>query len=313
MNTGFPAPTGPVICGVDGSLYAQHAVDWAADEAVLRGTDLQLVHAWEPRAFEPHDWYGGLVRDAGIEALQHHAAQARIRRPDLRVTTDVVHAKAPDALEEASTRAGLLVVGRRGLGGFTGMLLGSVSRKIAGRSHCPLLVVPADDRGRTASAAEAASQAREERHPVVVGVADTSCDGALRAAFEEAACRRLPLVAFHAWSFPPMPTYGLHSAPVPRGQDVFAAAERAAEAALAGILAPFLAEYPQVDARAEVIHRPRVGALIAVSERAALTVIATHRNSHGHGRTIGSVTYAALHHAHSAVLLVPTDKPGEIR
>lgn len=313
MTTASPAPTGPVICGVDGSLFAQHAVDWAADEAFLRGTDLELIHAWEPRAFERHDWYGGLVRDAGIEALQHHAAQARLRQPDLKVTTDVVHSKAPDVLEDASTRAGLLVVGRRGLGGFTDMLLGSVSRKLAGRSHCPLLVVPADERGRTPSAAEAASQAQAQRRPVVVGVADDTCDGALHAAFEEAARRGLPLLAFHAWSFPPMPTYGLHSAPVPPSEDVFVTAERDAEATLAEVLAPLLAEYPRVEARAEVIHRPRVGALVDVSKGAALTVLATRRRSHDYGRTIGSVTYAALHHARSTVLLVPTDKPGEIR
>lgn len=310
MTTGSPGPTGPVICGVDGSLFAQHAVDWAADEADLRGTDLELVHAWEPRAFEPHDWYGGLVRDAGIEALQHHAAQARIRRPGLKVTTDVVHAKTADVLENASTRARLLVVGRRGLGGFTDMLLGSVSRKLAGRSHCPLLVVPADERGETTSSTEATSPPQ----PVVVGIADHTGDEAVRAAFEEAALRGLPLLAFHAWSFPPMPTYRLHSVPAPPGKDAFAAAQSDAEATLTGILKPFLAEYPEVDARSEVIHRPRVAAAIDVSAGAALTVLATRRRSHDYDRTIGSVTYAALHHAHSAVLLVPAaSRPSEIR
>ncbi|WP_436778342.1 universal stress protein [Yinghuangia sp. YIM S09857] len=60
MATDSLPAAGHVACGVDGSNFAQHAVDWAADEVVLRGIDLRLLHAWEPMAFEPHKWCGGL-------------------------------------------------------------------------------------------------------------------------------------------------------------------------------------------------------------------------------------------------------------
>ncbi|MCF2528918.1 universal stress protein [Yinghuangia soli] len=304
MTAGTPAPTGHVICGVDGSDFAQHAVDWAADEAVLRGTTLELVHAWEPKAFAPDDWHG-VLHDAGVEALHRHAEQARRRHVDLIVTTDVVHADAADVLEAVSARAGLLVVGRRGLGGFTGMLLGSVSRKLAGRTHCPLLVVPADERG-TPPGADVTDGTVAPCGPVVVGVSGATCAPAVAGAFHEAALRHVPVHAFHAWSFPPPPAFGLHAVPPPPGRAAFAAAQRDAETMLAEVTTPFRAAFPDVEVAESVINRPPVGALVDLSESAGLTVVALHPRPRDCGRTIGRVAYAALHHAHSAVLLVPT-------
>ncbi|MDI2125430.1 universal stress protein [Yinghuangia seranimata] len=301
MTSGTAAAAGQVVCGVDGSDAARHAVDWAADEAALRATGLELLHAWEPKAFQRHDWYGELLHDAGVEALQHYAERARTRRPGLTVTTDIVHDKAAAVLEEASTRAGLLVVGRRGLGGFTGLLLGSVSRKMAGRSHCPLLVAPMDETGEPGVPTGGGLEGR-----ILVGVADATCTPALHAAFEEAELRHAPLHAVHAWSLPPVPSFGMQSLPVPADDKAFTAAQRDAESMLSLAVAPFRAEFPGVEVTAEVVHRPPVGAIVDLSDGARLTVVATHARRHDIGRTIGDVTYSALHHARSAVLMVPS-------
>ncbi|MDI2125444.1 universal stress protein [Yinghuangia seranimata] len=300
MPTPATEPPRPVVVGVDGSDYARNAVDWAADEAALRGSPLELLHAWEPKAFEPHDWYGELLHDAGVDVLQRHAAQARERQPGIAVTTDIVHEKDTDTLEAASERAALLVVGRRGLGGFTGLLMGSVSRYLAGRSRCPLLVVPADEHG--AGAVDPERPARR----ILVGIADVSCASAARAAFEEAALRGLAVKAVTAWSLPPIPaSSGYLGAAMPVPDDVYRSIGRAAESTLVDVLAPLRAEFPHVAVSAEVVQGPSGQVLVEASENAEMTVVAAHRRAHGVGRTIGSTAYAVLHHAHSPVLLVP--------
>ncbi|MDI2129531.1 universal stress protein [Yinghuangia seranimata] len=292
----------PVIVGVDGSDSARNAVDWAADEAVLRGTTLELLHAWEPKSFESHDWYGELLHDAGVDTLQRHAVQARERCPGLTVTTNIVHEKDTDALDTASERAALLVVGRRGLGGFTGLLMGSVSRHLAGRSRCPLLVVPADERG--AGTVDPSTPARK----ILVGIADATCEPAARAAFQEAARRGLAVKAITTWSLPPIPAAGgFVGAAVPLPDDVYRSIQRAAEKSLADVLAPLRAEFPNVAATGTVVSGPAGQILVDASEEAEITVVAAHRRAHNIGRTIGSSAYAVLHHAHSPVLLVPVD------
>jgi nucleotide-binding universal stress UspA family protein len=147
-------PSGPVVLGVDGSPAGDPAVDFAFAEADLRGTGLVALHAWTtwntplpPPPEDPSAPYanppGALAADEErllSEALAGH----RERHPGVVVEHRVVHGGTREALIRASRSAQLMVVGARGRGGFTGLLLGSVSQALLHHAHCPVAVVRAD-------------------------------------------------------------------------------------------------------------------------------------------------------------------------
>lgn len=132
------------MVGVDGSPAADRALVWAVEEASSRGATLEVCALWHVPVsassvpgFVDYDLFSEPARQAADKAV----AGAREIDPALRV--EVVTAEgfpAPRLIEE-SKGAVLLVVGSRGLGGFQGMVLGSVSRHCAEHSHCPLLIV----------------------------------------------------------------------------------------------------------------------------------------------------------------------------
>ncbi|WP_436776449.1 universal stress protein [Yinghuangia sp. YIM S09857] len=108
---------GHVIVAVDGSPAAANAVDRAADEATLRGVDLEILHAWECKAYDAGDWYDHLLRNRGVGTVRMAAGRARHRRPEPHVTTAIEHGPAEGILPGATERAALLVMGNRGGGG----------------------------------------------------------------------------------------------------------------------------------------------------------------------------------------------------
>src|ERR1035441_1788083 len=127
-----------IVLGVDGSENADRAVEWAAIQADRTGSLLE-IHA----AFGPD--YVFLV-PSEVQATTRHWAEkaaelARRVAPQVRINC-VTHEGSPTpALIEASTGADLLVVGCRGLGGFRGLLLGSVSQHCTRHARCPVAVV----------------------------------------------------------------------------------------------------------------------------------------------------------------------------
>lgn len=142
--------TGPVLLGVDGSPAAEAAVEFAFAEAALRGTGVEALHAWtpwnvpvppSPDPSEPYARAPGALADGERRLLAEAVAGRRERYPDVPVVETVVRGGAREALIGASAKAGLLVVGARGRGGFTGLLLGSVSQAVLHHAHCPVTVV----------------------------------------------------------------------------------------------------------------------------------------------------------------------------
>ncbi|MDQ2749545.1 MAG: universal stress protein [Actinomycetota bacterium] len=130
-----------IIVGVDGSIGARTALEWAVDECRLRSCTLLVVHAREhhPEAA------GSDLSDYDVVAerlLTEHAAAASARRPSVPVTTMLGAGLPADTLIELSVDAELVVVGTRGSNGFTSTMLGSVSVRTAGHAHCPVTVVP---------------------------------------------------------------------------------------------------------------------------------------------------------------------------
>lgn len=140
-----------IVVGVDGSVEAEAAVRWALDEARLRGDKVVLVHAWEFPGVALTTYAGESLPVFGRDDLETLAADllARVREAvegwgsGVEVETRLVEGHPGAALADASRDARMLVVGSRGLGGFKGLLLGSVSTSCAHHARCPVVIVPA--------------------------------------------------------------------------------------------------------------------------------------------------------------------------
>lgn len=134
-----------IVVGVDASEPARAALEWAVGEA-REGDQIEVVTAWnlkEIAGFEAPT-LNPATFEVDANRLLHDAVDAVIGpdRDDLTVVYTPVHGHPAEALIERSGDADLLVVGRRGQGGFKEMLLGSVSRDVVHHAACPVVVVP---------------------------------------------------------------------------------------------------------------------------------------------------------------------------
>lgn len=137
----------PVLVGVDDAASAKAVLAAAFGEAELRGVGVHALHAFEwPVSLGPDDWVtplytGDSLREAEELLLAEALEGAKGDFPAVPVRSTVVNASAPEALLKHAHSSSLLVVGSRGRGGFTGMLLGSVARSVAFHAACPTLLV----------------------------------------------------------------------------------------------------------------------------------------------------------------------------
>ncbi|MGQ5637892.1 MULTISPECIES: universal stress protein [unclassified Streptomyces] len=144
-------PTGPVLLAVDGSPAGERAVEFAFAEASMRGADLLALHVWNTwneRAYEgPGDPLNMVVvdidrlREEEQRLLDDTLSPWQTRYPQVTVERRLVRSRIRPALIEASHDAQLVVAGARGRGGFTGLLLGSVSQALLHHAHCSVAVV----------------------------------------------------------------------------------------------------------------------------------------------------------------------------
>ena len=140
---------GGVLVGHDGSECAQEALQWAAGLASRAGYPLHVLRAWKiTTAPQPASLAAGYVppledfEKATLEELEAHVAAAGLPSGSS-VTCHVTHGNPARGLIESAARADLLVVGARGRGGFTGLVLGSVSDQCVRHAPCPVTVVRA--------------------------------------------------------------------------------------------------------------------------------------------------------------------------
>ena len=138
-----PASNYRIVVGIDGSEHGAKALDWAVAEAQRTGAILDIVAAWIfPMTY-------GYAFTTTVEAVRQRARQ--LVDNSITHVTEVAAGvvvrgetweKPPaQALVEASADADLLVVGSRGMGGFVGLLLGSVSQHCTRHAHCPVVIV----------------------------------------------------------------------------------------------------------------------------------------------------------------------------
>lgn len=187
-----------------------------------------------------------------------------------------------------------MVLGTRGLGGFSSLLVGSVAVAVAARAHCPVIVV----RG------EAESPARQTA-PVVVGVDGSEAgDDAVGFAFEAAEMLGVPLIAVNVWTYatievawPEIPL-SVPDADIEGGQ----------RRILAERLADWQGKYPGVAVEQRVVRGRPARTLLAEAADAQLIVVGTHGKTALIGLGLGSVSQAALHHAKCPVAVVGPGK-----
>lgn len=141
-------PNAAVVVGIDGSEASKKAIAFAAEEASFRGLALVAVYAWMPPLTPGLEylWSEELVdsqRSAAEEAIAIGVAGLATRYPDLEIRREIVQAPPVAALVQAAEGAELVVVGSRGRGGLTRLLLGSVSHGVLQALPCPVVVTRA--------------------------------------------------------------------------------------------------------------------------------------------------------------------------
>jgi nucleotide-binding universal stress UspA family protein len=138
-----------IVVGVDGSDSSRAALHWAHDEAAHHGASLTVVTAWHlptlpmspPFGSMPEEGYQNQPKNNALAMLERLAAELGTREPAVDVRTSVAEGNPAKVLIDRSEECDLLVVGSRGLEGFAGMLLGSVSQHVVAHAKCPVVVV----------------------------------------------------------------------------------------------------------------------------------------------------------------------------
>jgi nucleotide-binding universal stress UspA family protein len=132
------APLKRVVVGVDGSAGSTHALEWAAAEADRSGALLEVHTVYSPGyVFVTSEEVQAIMQ----EVIDDAAARVAALAPGVEVKGVTHEGATAKILIEASRGADLLIVGSRGLGGFSGLLLGSVSQQCSHHAHCPVLIV----------------------------------------------------------------------------------------------------------------------------------------------------------------------------
>ena len=272
-----------IVVGYDGSTEAKQAVTWAARQAVLRGCQLHLVHCslWILVTSDLGPVPG--VADSGLEraaerVLEEGLAVVKEAEPSVDVTTTLLHGMPRDHMGKLSVGAEMLVLGSRGLGGFLGLLVGSVSLEMAATASCPVAVIRSVD---------------HPDGPVVVAIDDAGSPEALEDACTMASVTGADLKVVHVVPEPA----GLRRLRDPI--DAYPAAEAVVDSAVRK--ARELAPQTTVTGELQVNHSvPR--AILQAAPDARIVVVGTKGRGLIKG-TIGSTAHAVLHHAPGPVLV----------
>jgi nucleotide-binding universal stress UspA family protein len=277
-------PITGIVAGHDGSENGVRALDWAAEEARVRDVPLTVLHVYDA-------YVGGPIvppvdlRSLAQETLDAGLAHVREAAPDVEVRGVLASGLAAAKLIEAGRSADLLVLGPRGLGGFAGLVLGSVSAQVVAHAPCPV-VIARGDRGPATG---------PDR--VVVGVDGSPASrAALALAFTEAELHKASVLAVTAWAAAP-------SEDLPPLVDA-AGMREAAEKRLAQLMMPLRELRPGVDVEVSVRTGPPRDVLLEAAADARLLVVGSRGLGGFRGLLLGSVSHALVQHAPCPVAVV---------
>ena len=299
-------PYGPlrIVAGVDGSDTAWHAARWAAAEAETLDVPLTLLHALHlpnaaTAALEPTGYVDERERVGG-EFLAAMLAQVRAEHPAADIEAELSAFSPTHRLVEVSAPDILVVTGTRGHGGFTGMLLGSVSRALATHARGPLVVV----RGPRPEQADGA---------VVLGVGLDPADSAVDFAFTVARLHGTQLRAVRAW-WPTAPDVGLGvpgslpiglGVPSPLYLPELQVTDEQAKAEAARAIERVRVRFPDVPVEIAAIEGNAVPTVCEAAADARLIVVGAHRHRGPLSVGAGYVVEGLLAHSPVPVAVVP--------
>ncbi|MDR7330508.1 universal stress protein [Corynebacterium guangdongense] len=287
-----------VVVAVDGSPASNNAVRWAANTANKRGIDLQLAASYTMPQFlyaegmvPPQELFDDLQAET-MEKIEAARALAHEVAPEIRIGHTVAEGSPIDMLLEMSPNVTMIVMGSRGLGGLSGMVMGSVSAAVVSHAKCPVVVVREDNPVNETT----------KYGPIVVGVDGSDISQkATEYAFAEADARGAELVAVHTWMDMQVQSSlsGLTAA-----QQQWEEIEAEQVAMLSDRLQPLVAQYPNVQVK-KVIARDRpVRALSEQADGAQLLVVGSHGRGGFKGMLIGSTSRALLQSAPCPMMVV---------
>ncbi|GLY49826.1 universal stress protein [Lentzea sp. NBRC 102530] len=286
------APNPPVVVGIDGSASALAAASWAAAGCARHRAPLRLVHGYMvpanayPEMLIIADETRRAMEEQARAWLTEAAAAAKAAAPEVEITTAVVSCGGAGLLIDESATARLVVVGSRGHGSVTGLLVGSTAIALAAHGRCPVVVV----RGTAAPGG-----------PVVVGVdGSPTSEAAVAFAFEEASARGAGLVAvMTSQDFTVDSAYNIS-----RMATDWAQVEGDGRRLLAQRLAGWQEKYPDVEVLREVVRDRPARALMRYGVDAQLLVVGSHGRGGFAGMVLGSTSQALVHHAPCPLAIV---------
>ena len=287
-----------VVVAVDGSDASKNAVRWAANTAMKRGIPLRIASSYTVPQFlyaegmvPPKELFDDLQAET-LEKIEDARAIAHEVAPEIKIGHTVAEGSPIDMLLEMSKDVTMIVMGSRGMGGLSGMVMGSVSSSVVSHASCPVVVVREDNNVTEAN----------KYGPVIVGVDGSEVSQkATEVAFAEAAARGAELIAVHTWMDMQVQASlaGLSAA-----QAEWAEVEKDQANLLDERLAEFTAKYPSVSVK-KVIARDRpVRALSDAAEGGQLLIVGSHGRGGFKGMLLGSTSRSLLQSAPCPMMVV---------
>ncbi len=291
-----------IVCAVDGSDASKTAAKWAANTAVKRGIPLRLVSSYSMPQFlyaegmvPPQELYEDLEAET-LEKIEEAKKVAVDFVPDVDVSHQIEEGSPIDMLLDLSEQCTMIVMGSRGLGGLSGMVMGSVSAAVVSHASCPVVVVREDNH-----------VTEETKYgPVVVGVDGSGVSQkAIENAFKEADARGAELIAVHTWMDMQVQASlaGLSAA-----QQQWQVVEEEQNALLGHRLAGWQERFLDVKVTKVVTRDRPVRALADASEGAQLLVVGSHGRGGFKGMLLGSTSRALLQAAPCPMMVVRPDE-----
>ena len=286
----------PVIhVGVDDSWRDTGALEWALQESLFRRVPLRAVHVIEEKLRHSPYWQPTDIDDAARDLVQEVQQKMKSQDDLLDHGADLVVGPPATTLTELAAKGELLVVGRRGMGRFKRLLIGSTSEAVANLAAVPVVVVPQGWKPGSHSG------------PVVVALDDSDeSTAAIEFALTAATERHAPVRMLHVWDLPSI--YSWDAMNVAGVSDEW---NQTAQRHCDAVADQWRQKYPEIEIEVEVRRGHAVDGIIAASESAdaQLVVVGGHRRRHFTAALLGSVARGVVQHATCpvAVVHVPTD------